>query len=297
MHQTRQVIKRKEIEELKNSLIRYKDDGTPYIDLLAQVRACRFPASSEDKLQEYLDELNSTWDSDHKITDLKPTEEGDYVILIFGHRRIEAAAMALEELGIPLEDTDVVFQSSDSNEITFDDVISEQYRENFHQRPDTWEDAYALTHIYKRNLQTGRYKTFKDCADHLSINVDRVARAHRFETLPEEVKSLAREGALPFYKGLMLTELSSALALKECKGIIPDEEYDELKKKQQANKLYLPEALKHIGKDVQKDLLLSFVSHAAKAIPLTEKQLKGYINSTYHAIFEDNQLSLIESDN
>ncbi|MBI3494903.1 hypothetical protein HY004_02905 [Candidatus Saccharibacteria bacterium] len=293
LHQTRQVIKQDEIEELKGALIKNKH-GVWQVDLLAQVRACEFPATMEDKLQDYLDDLNATWGSKHKIADLDRTDEGNYVVLIFGHRRMEAAAMALEEIGIPLESTDVVFQAKDPEDITFDDVISDQYRENFHQRPDTWEDAYALTHIYSRNLQTGRYKTFKDCANHLSIGVDRVARAHRFETLPEEVKELTREGVLPFYKGLMLTGLFSALALTRCKDVIPEDQFEEFKKKQQSSKLYLPEVLELLDKDTKKDLLLSFVSHAAKAIPLSEQQLRGYINSTYHSIFEDNQLTFIE---
>lgn len=293
LHQTRQVIKRDEIEELKGALIKSKN-GVWQVDLLAQVRACEFPPTMEDKLQDYLDDLNATWGSNHKIADLDRTDEGSYVVLIFGHRRMEAAALALEEIGIPLESTDVVFQAKDPEDITFDDVISDQYRENFHQRPDTWEDAYALTHIYRRNKQTGRYKTFKDCANHLAIGVDRVGRAHRFETLPEEVKELTREGVLPFYKGLMLTGLFSALALIRCKGTIPDEQFEELEKKQQSNKLYLPEVMELLDKDAKKDLLLSFVSHAAKAIPLSEQQLRGYINSTYHSIFEDNQLTFIE---
>lgn len=292
LSQTRQEITQEDIEELTQKLIRTGKDGRKHINLIQPPTIGRF---TRKQLRKYLKELNDTWNSNHKLSDLTPNSEGndEYLIVIAGHRRILAVEQAAEELEIPIELVDLEFNVEEGSEVTFHEAVMTQYRENFHKRPESWEDAHAISSIYNHGVKVGRYKTYVDCANDLGITSDRVANAYRYETVPKNVRDLVENKILSYQKAIALTELFSLLAYKECADKVSEAEKDEMLKKQRANKLYLPVVMEFIDDKKKAFLDGSFMHHAVHATELTNIKLKGYINSTIESILNQDQLMLI----
>lgn len=292
LSQTRQEITPEDIDELTQKLIKSDAEGRKHIKLIQPPTIGRF---TKKQLRKYLKELNDTWGSNHKLSDLTPNseDEDEYLIVIAGHRRIMAIERAAEELGISIDQVDMEFNVEEGDEITFHEAVMTQYRENFHKRPESWEDAHAVSAIYAHGLKVGRYSTFADCADDLAITPERVANAYRFETVPEQIRELVETKVLSYQKAISLTELFSLLAYKECSEGLTEQQKEEMLKKQKANKLYLPIVMEFIDDETHQVLLKSFMAHAVKATELTSEKLRGYINSTVESVLSQDQLMLI----
>lgn len=291
--QVRQQIEPSEMQELVNAVIVENDSGERSINIIQPVTLGAF---TKDELAGYLKKLNEVWGSNHTIDELTPLNSSEeyYLIVVAGHRRMLAIAQAAEQLGKNIDDLDIIFNVEWGSELTFRKAIQTQYRENFHKKPESWEDAFAISAIFREAKESKEYETYADCARALGITEERVAKAHRFQTLPETTQQLVRDKALSYTRGLMLTELFAILAYDRCSERTSKKAKKEMATKLIQNKLYLSEAMEFVLKRDQKDLEVDFARHSSKAITFqTDKQLRDYIASIRRSILEHDQLMLI----
>lgn len=295
LSQTRQTIDPEGLQELASSLIDYDENGRPSINLIQPVTAGVF---TKKEAQAYLDNLNSTWSSDHRVEDLEATDESrtHYLILFAGHRRMQAIKLAAEEIGLDIDALDIVFNAELGHSIKFSDAIRTQYRENFHKKPEPWEDAYAIIAIYRHGYINGRYASYADCARDLGVSEERVSKANRFYTLPESIRSLVIEGNLSFTRALILTQVHSLEVFKLRVTDLSDED-----RKVMFNKIKLNRALtSEMDRLTDKESVYVeevMLHHAIKACSFKKDQeLKRYVESILENYINGGQLSMLLID-
>lgn len=267
LSQVRQAYDPEGINELARSMLLPDGNGGYSINVIQPPTLARL---TRIQAIDYIAKINEVFNANHTVDELvslgeeDDEHEGKYIIVIAGHRRTLAIYNAADVAKEDIQALDVSSNVIDGNDLTFSEAISIQYRENFHRRPDSWEDAFAVNAIYHDGVARGQYKTFADCAEHLSIDADRVARAYRFQTLPEAVRDLVKDEVLQFGRALMLSKIFVAMALNECKTELTDEQKDDFARKLQDNKLYLPELMKHVLEHRQPALRNGFMAHTSK---------------------------------
>ncbi|MBP9738810.1 hypothetical protein KBD20_03920, partial [Candidatus Saccharibacteria bacterium] len=145
--QVRQNYNDHDLVELRDALIEEDDKGDKKIGLIQPITVGYF---HRNDLEGYLEKLNSTWGTDHEVSELTPVPGSHgryYFLVIAGHRRTIAIKMAAEKIGQDPSSVDVIFHVKQGSEFTFREGIRTQYRENFHKRPESWEDAVAINAI------------------------------------------------------------------------------------------------------------------------------------------------------
>lgn len=290
--QTRKNVDRDFIEELARGMIESdQETGEVKVNNYQPPRVGLF---TKEQAEKYIKDLNETWDTEHSLDELRPLEDGSYLILIYGHQRMLAEDKAFGWLGRDSERQEIPVQLEDGSKIDFSNAVEMQFRENFHRRPESWEDAQAIYGIFKG----GKYPTFAECARALAVSEERVARAHRYDTLPDEVKRLVEEGALSYIKALRLTDLFAVLAYDTFSGNLSEDERRAIAQKIRQNKYYLNDALKMVPAERMADLGSSFMSHTLKIIAelRTERDVALYVENTCHSILHADQLMLIALD-
>lgn len=254
--QIRQDIDPKELEKLTRSLIIEDSDGRRSIGLIQPPTMGYF---QRHELERYLSRVNSVWGSNHSIEDLIPVVPGGdaYLVVVAGHRRmiaIHEAAKLIEENepdSIDPESIDVVAHIKTGDALTFREGIKVQYRENFHKRPESWEDAMAVSAILRDGIECGDYDTFADCARDLGITADRVSRAYRFNSLPAHVREMVQNKVLHYRRSIVVHDLAVAYAFYITRDALDDETRARIDNSLRKRTRYLPDALNDLPSDIR----------------------------------------------
>jgi|GEM_PF-5266354 len=293
--QVRKNIGEEDLDELTEALIvKPSSDDRPTIKLLQPITVGLF---DKKKVKPYLNRLNEVWGSNHSIRDLVPVTDDDeyFLVVIAGHRRTLAVQLAAEETGVDKEKIDLEFHLQYGKDLTFRNAIQTQYRENFHKKPDTWEDAQAINSILEEGIKSGDYKTFVDCARDLGVNKERVSRAFRFQTLPESAKESVKDNILQFGRAIALSDLFSVLAYDRSHENMTDADKANIVEKINQNRLYLNDVITHVPTDEVASLEASFAHHVAKVSSLQSvPAVRSYITELIESIMTDSQLELVQ---
>lgn len=235
--QVRRTIGKDGLDELVASIAVYDGPNLVGTDLHQDPTVALF---NERDARRYLREINELWGANHNIAQLKKgVVDGQelYVIVLAGHRRVEA----LREIknNHPHVDINLHCVVYDGADMTFDRALEIQYNENFHERPESHEDALAISDIYTAGKRKGKYDSYADCARHLNIRVERVARAHRFTALPEVIQQGSQAGDVSYGQVLLFSQLCSAIAINQLTDDVPEEKKKELTQRLRENKVHL----------------------------------------------------------
>jgi hypothetical protein len=302
LSQVRQRYDPEGIDELARSMIVPDGNGGHFIDVIQPPTIARL---TYEQATQYVKKVNTVFNAQHTVEELTVSgieagkHEGKILIVIAGHRRTLAIYRAADMIGEDTRSLDVSSNVIDGDKLTFSEAISIQYRENFHRRPDSWEDAFAINAIYQEGVAKGEYVTFKDCADHLSIDPDRVARAYRFQTLPDIIKDMVVDQVMPFGRAILLTKLLPVLAYAKCKHKLGDKQNEDFLRRIKENKLYLPEITKYFDSQETVWFETEYLHFATKILDpkLRKKRDPGLmIDRTISALLDTNDNFTMQLD-
>ncbi len=188
------------LQELAVSL----DGGAepPHLRQVNPIQVNEFDDAS--KLQAYLDEYRVFYNGDgHTVaipdsSELERRPDGTWRILIAGHRRCRAMRIVADKYGYALRESDVRIDVY--HNLPFADAVSLQGRENEHREVDPVEAAndIARHYYYFQRKHDGRVPTQKELVLLTGYSADRVSKALRYHSLPDELKDYYTSGQLPF---------------------------------------------------------------------------------------------------
>lgn len=296
--QVRQEYDPHDLAELKRAMIVEDEKGEKKIQLIQPITVGYFHRTD---LGHYLEKLNSTWGTEHSVSELNPVpgSHGRYFfVVVAGHRRTIAIRQAAEELGIDPSRIDVVFHVNRGTDFTFREGIKTQYRENFHKRPESWEDAVAINAIFGEGLRSGEYSTYADCAKDLGVNPERVSRAYRFSELPEAIQNMVEKKVLSYGAAAAVHTLAVALAFRYGKHHYSAVELQQFVQQYESGKVLLrdlTDSLTDREKEKwERELFFTHVSSKevrGKTVPELEKHVKKQAQELIYT--DEIQLTLV----
>ncbi len=288
--QVRQEYDPESLNRLAQSMVDTDEAGTQFLNIIQAPTVIQL---SHKQAVEYIAKINDIFGKEHSIEELMPmsTKPGkarrQYIIVVAGHRRSLAIPIAARMLGKDPAKLMVRSHILDGD-TSVRTAIKIQYRENFYQKPESWEDAYAIDAILKEGLESGTYRSFKDCAKDLSIDEDRVSRAYRFQTLPEPVREQVKEEVLHFGRALMLTKVFASIAFKDCQDTLSNEQKAQFAKRLQENKLYMNDILPFVASERRAILHADFMFYATKMTTFrSNKKAQTYADQIVNANISD----------
>ncbi|MCB9823232.1 hypothetical protein H6800_03075 [Candidatus Nomurabacteria bacterium] len=294
--QVRQDINPDDQSELEQALIVHDADGEQRIELIQPITVGYF---HRNDLSNYLDKLNSTWGTDHTVDELTPIpgSHGRYFFLVVaGHRRTLAIASAAKKLGIDVSRIDVVFHVLHGSNFTFREGIKTQYRENFHKKPESWEDAIAVSAILQEGLRSGEYQNFADCARDLAIPSERVSKAYRFFELPESIRNQVYDGTFSYSLALELHRIAVAKAFNQARERYTQDEVNEFLFRFAKGKSLISDVLSKLT-DKEKDEWLDSIDYHFREISEKKKhryKALKYVNEQTAALVSYEQMTMAQ---
>lgn len=291
--QVRQEYDPHDLAELKSAMIVENEKGEKKIQLIQPITVGYF---HRNDLNRYLEKLNSTWGTDHTLDELTslPGSSGRYfLVVVAGHRRTIAIRQAAEELEIDPSRIDVVFHVNHGTHFTFREGIKTQYRENFHKRPESWEDAVAVSAILSEGLRSGEYETFADCARDLGIPPERVSKAYRFEELPTVIQDRVQAGTLGYGAALEIHKIAVAKAFSLVKEQFTTEETEDFLFRFEKGFSLLSDVNTHLKPDQEQEWY-DMVVDSANNVSLFKvmAQVRKYTKEQCAALVKYEQLTL-----
>lgn len=151
-----------------------------------------------------------------------PDESADTLhhVVIAGHRRGIVIGRIGEREGLTPELMLVIARIRTN--VTFDEALRDQIRENVHEKPPVYEEAVVAARYYMRRVAQIRGEhgpevmfSYKACAHEMGWGEDRLRAACRFDELPEEIKQLVRDGDLSYSIGVELWKLRAAYIVRK----------------------------------------------------------------------------------
>lgn len=192
LEQNRQTYPREHILELASSMVYEEADGTVSFEMIHQTTIARLTA---EQALAYLGDHNEHYGVDNQLEELTVGPDGLYHILISGHCRRLAIYQNCSDWGI--EPCRALVAMSPRDEITFEEALALQIRENFHLRPSPQDDAMSILRYYQlRTRREGVEPTIAACARVLGYSSSKISDALRYARLPSEVREFA-EGDHP----------------------------------------------------------------------------------------------------
>jgi hypothetical protein len=154
--------------------------------------------STLERAQEYLDAHADHYGLDipRAAESLAQADDGYYYLRIAGHRRRRAIGLLQARFGIADEQLGIA--STPHTDITFEEALGLQLRENIYEAPPAHEEARSIERYYNYLAhKEGRQPTIKALAGHLGMSPSKVGTALAFASLPHEVQDLT-PGSLPY---------------------------------------------------------------------------------------------------
>ncbi len=186
IEQIRKIYDPGAITELATSIV-HEEDGNTWFDMYNPLlAACLTPEEAE----QYLKEHAAFHKGSQSIDNLTPDDDGNYVILISGHRRKRAIEQLLSQHGIAPECT--LVNVNLRRGITFEEALVAQVRENTHEKVSPTETAKYIEqlHTYLNNKE-GTQPTYRRLSMMTGISEGIISTALRFQRLPESIRRLA----------------------------------------------------------------------------------------------------------
>jgi len=154
--------------------------------------------TSLEKAQTYLDNHAAHYQLDipRAAQSLEVADDGNYYILIAGHRRKRAINLLRERFGIAEDELDIV--ANVYEDIEFDEALGKQLRENVYEAPPVHEEARSIERYYNHvNRQSGKRLSIRALAGELGMSETKVGDALAFASLPEDVQAFTPD-VLPY---------------------------------------------------------------------------------------------------
>ncbi|HJM04226.1 MAG TPA: hypothetical protein QF549_01140 [Candidatus Saccharimonadaceae bacterium] len=130
-------------------------------------------------------------------SDLRPLDDGRFIILNYGHRRTLAIHSLIQAFGLDAERATVSSHVGDN--IEFAKALADQLRENNHDRLPPYDEARAIALQYDDLIRkTGVAPNIKKLGLELGFSETKVRDALAFATLPRRIQAFAADGLLPF---------------------------------------------------------------------------------------------------
>ena len=186
IEQIRKTYDKQAITELATSIV-HEEDGNTWFDMYNPLLATYL---TPDETRQYLKEHAAFHKGSQSIDDLTPDDDGNYVILISGHRRKRAIEQLLSQHGIAPECA--LVNVNLRRGITFEEALIAQVRENTHEKVSPTETAKYIEqlHAYLKNKE-GAQPTYRRLSMMTGISEGIISTALRFQRLPESIRRLA----------------------------------------------------------------------------------------------------------
>lgn len=186
IEQIRKTYDKQAITELATSIV-HEEDGNTRFDMYNPLLAvCLTPEEAE----QYLKEHAAFHEGSQSIDSLTPDHDGNYIILISGHRRKRAIEQLLDQHDIKPEC--ILVNVNLRRGITFEEALVAQVRENTHEKVSPTETAKYIEqlHAYLENKE-GAQPTYRRLSMMTGISKGIISTALRFQRLPESIRKLA----------------------------------------------------------------------------------------------------------
>lgn len=195
------------IRELALSMVRL-DEDTLEVELLHPPIILEF--TTPESLQEFLDDYDAFYGVTTDPRQLHISADGVVRVVDAGHRRSLAMKHIAETLDVDL--ANFTFPATIKTDVGFDEAVSDQVRENIHDRPPKSDEARMIERYYNY-MSTGRARkpTLKQCAQALGLSERVVSEALRFAELPSEVQNEFKAGFISFENAVLLHRYMTVL--------------------------------------------------------------------------------------
>lgn len=207
LQQTRQEYSPEAISELAQSMVYEDENGCRQFELINDLVVGVFDG---EQLEAYLVEHEAYYGNPVDRSRLAPGEDGQWRIVIAGHRRRRAISENCQLAGLSPEQAYVA--SSVKSGITFEDALVLQLRENVHLRPPVVDEAKQIDRYFRlRARREGVMPSVASCARVLGFSETKVSEALRFARLPSEVQQEVTAGLLSYGHAVEMHTYMSAL--------------------------------------------------------------------------------------
>ena len=195
--QVRKTYEPSQINDLAAAmeLMQLEDETHPQFDMYNPL-LCAYLTSAE--ATQYLDKYSVFHNiRPVDISTLRADPQGNYCLLISGHRRKRAIEQLTQKH--ELDTAHIQIQINLRPHINFEEALIAQVRENTYEKVPPEETAKYVEQFYAYLLSEQTKKpTHIDVARKLGLSESVVATALRFCSLPEEIQVLAQSKTLPY---------------------------------------------------------------------------------------------------
>lgn len=212
--QTRQAYDPEGIDELAQSMLERDENGV--ITGLKLINAPLVGRFAKESAEAYVNDLNDLFETSHTVDDLTPATDGNYFILVAGHRRTLALSRAVKLAGGTADELFV--RTVVADDISFAEAFKDQTIENIHDRPPMQDEAEAIAkycEFRRRSSGFGERLSVAQCARELSLKPKKVRNALKYAELPGRVKKYVNEGVLTYTDGVVMNDVQRAYRLRE----------------------------------------------------------------------------------
>lgn len=206
--QVRKTMDEDDLDELRAAIVQTDDAGN-FIGLSLENPPIIADLGPEEAAL-YLKEVNKFWSTDISLSDAEADlHTGRYTFLIAGHRRLRVLREAAETYNL-----DVTLPVSVRRDVSFEEALIIQLRENVYKQPDPTEIAEAIRRAYDyRKASNPRY-TQAECAKELGSTPSRVSRALAYSDLPDEIKGWVKKKDMSFSLAVTLGHIQKEFVLR-----------------------------------------------------------------------------------
>lgn len=181
-------------EDLKNSI---RKEGVLNRPIYATL--------DEQHAQEYLDVINKTWDKSIDLSELTPSQNGGYIVVVAGHRRTAAMQSICKEDGLDTQKVTVEAQSLQNPDPYT--VLCLQLAENVFVPPSPERYAKIIYESFMLGLASGIYESKADFKRQMPMGETMVDNALRYMTLPISVQRQVEGGKLPYSHAYVIARI------------------------------------------------------------------------------------------
>ncbi len=181
------------------------------------VRAFRWDAEIADTYLQLNNRLYPEKDA-RDISNFTPLDDGSYLVLVYGHRRLLASQLAARD--------EIPAQIIEDGKIA--EALEDQTVENIYHPPEPYSFARSINEVYNLQLAAGMVNSQAEFARKCGVGPDRLRSALRFCSLPLEVQQIVIDGNLSYKKAVEVARLIPAIKEYErnnTEGEAPPEEY------------------------------------------------------------------------
>ncbi|OYX41437.1 hypothetical protein B7Y94_05125 [Candidatus Saccharibacteria bacterium 32-49-12] len=190
IEQIRKTYEADKIVDLADSMLIEHEDGHTQFDMYNPLLVAKL---SPEMAAAYVHEHAKFYGGNPvELASLRVDEDGDYLILISGHRRKRAIELLMHEHEIDPQNVEVSVNLR--TDITFEDALIAQIRENTYEKVSPEETARNIRQLFDYKFrETGRRPTHHEISARTGLSENIVGTALQFTRLPENIRNYAAE--------------------------------------------------------------------------------------------------------